>query len=66
MNVRQAPALNVSVIPSRSVVSRTQTTLGAPATSTQLPPLSPEYDDFRHVLCAVIMLCHLSYQISGL
>jgi hypothetical protein len=66
MNVRQVPALNVSVIPSRSVVSRTQTTPGVPATSTQLPPLSPEYDDLRHVLCAVVMLCHLSYQGSGL
>jgi hypothetical protein len=40
-NARHASAVNASVWPSRSVVSRTRTTRAVPATSTQDPPLAP-------------------------
>ena len=42
VNVVHASALNVSVTPSRSFVSRIKTTRTVSATSTQFPPLASE------------------------
>jgi hypothetical protein len=48
----QAPELNVSTAPARSLVSRTRTTGAEPPTSTQLLPFPPLYVDLRHVVKA--------------
>lgn len=66
MNRCHSAALKRSTGPSRSVLSRTaRPPSGSAATSTQLSPSPPEYEDFTQLKLSIFLAPKLGYEFDG-